>query len=444
MTTGLPTIPDRIQWHEGQLLTPQHFQHWQARQDAQAAWQLLAAHPLAWGVRHLEIDTGLLAAGLLRVQVLEAVFPDGSLVWHDSSDARDGTLELGLSRYAEALEAGPLEVFLTLPWSRSMRQPGAPTRFKDVNDLPVEDEVSNSEPADLPRLRPQLALTAGTVPPSLWQHLRIATVLRDNGLTRLADELPPLARIGREHGPWQRAWALCGQLRAKAAYLARQCQQGASGTEDRLALLENKVRLNALLAPLAPLEAMLRTPSLPPLSLYLALVQALGPLASLRSGAMPSQPAAWDHQRPQAMLDGVLATLEDALAEVSQEHRLLPFELRDSIFSLALRNDWLGGSRLVLGLRGQPEGELMAWMNGAVIGSASTWSSLRERRVLGAGRARIESAPELGLRGSSGYTLFQIDTSGAQVQPQELLQIANLNEHHAAQRPHELVLFVKG
>lgn len=444
MTPGLPAIPDRIQWHEGQLLTPQHFQHWQARFDAQAAWQLMAAQPLGWGVRKLEIDTGLLAAGLLRVQAIEAVLPDGTLVWHDSFDARDGTLELALARHAEALEAGPLEIFLTLPWSRSMRQPGAPTRFRSVNDLPVEDEISDSEPADLPRLRPQLALAAGSIPPSLWQHLRIATVVRDNGLTRLADDLPPLARIGREHQPWQRAWALCSQLRAKAAYLARQGQQGASGTEERLALLENKARLNALLAPLAPLEALLLTPSLPPLSLYLALVQALGPLASLRSGAMPPQPAAWDHQHPQAMFDSVLATLEDALAEVSQEHRLMPFELRDGIFSLALRAAWLESPRLVLGLRGQPEGELMAWMSGAMLGSASSWASLRERRVLGAGRTRIDSAPELGLRGSSGYTLFAIDTVDVQMQAQELLQIANLNEQHAAQRPQEVVLFVKG
>ena len=63
MTPGLPAIPDRIQWHEGMLLSPQHFQQLQARLDAQSAWQLLAAQPLAWGVRRLEIDHGALAGG---------------------------------------------------------------------------------------------------------------------------------------------------------------------------------------------------------------------------------------------------------------------------------------------------------------------------------------------------------------------------------------------
>ncbi len=442
MTPGLPAIPDRIQWHEGMLLSPQHFQQLQARIDAQSAWQLLAAQPLAWGVRRLEIDNGLLASGLLRVLTLEAVLPDGSVVWHDSFDPRDGTLELSLAAHAQALDAGPLDVYLTLPWSRSMRYPEAPTRFRGVNDLPVEDEVSDSEAVDLPRLRPQLALAAGAEPPSLWQSLRIATLVRENGLDRVADTLPPLARIGRQHAPWQRAWALCGQLRTKAAYLARQGQQASSSQEDRLALLENKARLSALLAPLAPLEALLQAPEITPFALYLALAQALGPLASLRLGAMPPQPAAWDQQQPQAMLDALLLTLEDALTEVSQEHRLIAFELRDGIFSQSLRASWIG-QRLVLGLRGQPEGELVEWMEGALIGSLSSWASLRERRVLGAVRRRIASAPELGLRANSGYTLFEIDSASALIQPEEMLQIANVNDH-TTQRPREVVLFVKG
>ena len=58
--------PDRIQWHEGMLLSPQHFQQESARVDALLAWHGLIANPYGWGVRTLEIDQGLLATGLLR------------------------------------------------------------------------------------------------------------------------------------------------------------------------------------------------------------------------------------------------------------------------------------------------------------------------------------------------------------------------------------------
>ena len=44
-------ITDRVEWHEGMLLSPQHFQQFSARMDTLVAWQTLAAAPFAWGVR---------------------------------------------------------------------------------------------------------------------------------------------------------------------------------------------------------------------------------------------------------------------------------------------------------------------------------------------------------------------------------------------------------
>jgi hypothetical protein len=115
MTYAFPPIPERIQWHEGMLLAPQHFQQTQARTDALAGWHAIAAAPLAWGVRHLEVDAGLLANGLLRVLALDAVMPDGTAVWHDASCAEHGLLELDLAEHAAALEEAPQEIWLTLP-----------------------------------------------------------------------------------------------------------------------------------------------------------------------------------------------------------------------------------------------------------------------------------------------------------------------------------------
>ena len=443
MISSPTVIPDRVQWHEGMLLGPQHFQQFQARVDALQAWHLLAAAPLAWGIVACEIDPNLLAAGLLRVQRLEAVMPDGSVVWHDARDPLDAPLELDLrdAPHAAALDAGPLDLHLTLPWSRSMRNPNAPARFRSVSAPPAEDEVSDAEPTALPLLRPTLGLAAGTTPPSLWQHLRLGTLVRDNGQIRLGDELPPLLRLADDHPLRLRAWALCRQLRAKAAYLARQGQLPSSRLEDRLAMLEDRARLGALLTPLTALEAVLQTVPLHPHMLFLALCAALGPLASLRAGALPDMPPAYRHDAPRAAFDTVLGALEDALGEVSQEHRLLPLSLADGIFTRGIVAG-AAGKRLVVGLRGQPERDLVAWMEAAVIGSDADWTSLRERRVLGAARARIDAAPELGLRGGSGYTLFEIDA--AAFAQGGTLRIANANETAAARRPHELALFVKG
>ncbi|HEY1609739.1 MAG TPA: type VI secretion system baseplate subunit TssK, partial [Paraburkholderia sp.] len=85
-----------------------------------------------------------------------------------------------------------------------------------------------------------------------------------------------------------------------------------------------------------------------------------------------------------------------------------------------------------------------AWMEGAVIGSQSVYPSLRSRRVLGAVRRTVEYAEELGVRSGSGYLLFEIATDPAQVIANEQLAIGNPNEGESAQRPQEMVLFVKG
>ena len=443
MTYSFPPISERIQWHEGMLLAPQHFQQTQARTDALVSWHGLAATPLAWGVRHMEIDPGLLANGLLRVIALDAVMSDGTAVWHDASRADHGSLELDLGEHAQALELMPQDIWLTLPRSRTMHNPGAPSRFTSVSLQPVEDEVSQAVEADIPRLRVNLGLTAGAMPSSLWQSLRLGSVQKDNKQIRLSADLPPLMLLPRSHPLWVRSWQLATELRSKAAFVARQMQVPSSRTEDRLTTLEQRERLRSLMQGLAPLEAILQTQPLHPYALYLVLCGLLGPLAMLRPGALSLLPPAYEQARPNVAFEQLLDTLEEALSEISQEHVLHLFEFVEGNFALDLQPDWVT-PRLVIGARGKPERELTDWMEGAVIGAQSAWASMRERRVLGAARRRIEAAPELGVRASSGYTLFAIETPEILISAGQKLLVSNNNGTSASLRPQELVLFVKG
>jgi type VI secretion system protein ImpJ len=138
----------------------------------------------------------------------------------------------------------------------------------------------------------------------------------------------------------------------------------------------------------------------------------------------------------------VLDTLQDFVAEVSQDWRTQLFGFEAGVFSLDLQPQWLG-HRLVVGLAGESERELAAWMAGAVIGSRTLWTSLSDRRVLGAQRRRIEEAPELGVRASAGYTLFAIDVAETFIVADQPLVISNANETSATPRPREMVLFIK-
>lgn len=436
-------VEDRIQWHEGMLLSPQHFQQTSARLDSLVAWHTLLAAPFSWGVRRLRIDAGLLPAGIVRIQELEAIMPDGTSVSFQADNALHGALELKLAPFADALGNGALDFYLVLPLTKSMRDKGSPARFRSVASPQVDDEVSEALPADVPRLLPNLSLVAGEVPSGLYTFLRLGTVFKDNELIKLGVDLPALIEMPKEGELWDRVSAFVGQLRGKAAFVAKQTAVPSSKTEDRLAYLEQRERLRNLMTGLPQIEAVLRTPHLHPYALYLALCDLLGPLSMLKPGALPPVPPPYDHANPLLVLNPVLEALQDSLLEISQEYREHKFEYRHGAFEIGLLPEWLD-KQLVVGLRGQPEKDLVAWMSGAIVGSQSAYASLRERRVLGAPRSHIEVSQELGVRASSGYTLFSIQTSAALTLPGEPLIVSNSTESASAQRPQEMVLFVKG
>jgi type VI secretion system protein ImpJ len=434
--------PERIQWHEGMLLSPQHFQQESARVDALLAWHGLIANPYGWGVRTLEIDQGLLATGLLRVTALDVVMPDGTAVVLSGSHLAGG-LEFDLLPFSESLEQGPMAVYLTMGRNRSMRDPGQPSRFKATNTLPVEDEVSEALPVDVPRMSANLALMAGDVPPSVLLHLQILTVQKDNEVFKLGAYMPALLEVSPGSPLKSRAQMLAAQMRSKAAFLAKQTAVPSSRIEDRLQMLEQRERLAHLSAMLPLLEAVLRSPVITPYALFLALCAQLGGLSMLRPGAVPFMPPPWDHADPWGVFEPLLQSVEDSVGEVSQDWRTRVFAFKEGVFSLDMDPQWLGKT-LVIGLRGPSERELVSWMASAVIGSETVWTSLSDRRVLGAARQRIEEAPELGVRSSVGYTLFSIDVSSETIVAAQALVISNANESRSATRPQELVLFTKG
>ena len=73
MLSDARAIPEAVQWHEGMLLSPQHFQLAARRAEALAGYLLEAAAPFCWGVQRLQIDAGLLLEARVRVVELEAV-----------------------------------------------------------------------------------------------------------------------------------------------------------------------------------------------------------------------------------------------------------------------------------------------------------------------------------------------------------------------------------
>jgi hypothetical protein len=60
-------LPDAVQWSEGMLLSPQHFQQNDIHAQALMHQRFTGAVPYGWGLRHLRIDPVRLAVGHHRI-----------------------------------------------------------------------------------------------------------------------------------------------------------------------------------------------------------------------------------------------------------------------------------------------------------------------------------------------------------------------------------------
>jgi len=348
-------------------------------------------------------------------------------------------LSLKLDDMMAALAEGPQTVWLSLPVSRNMKMPEMASRFLSVKADAVEDEVSDAAPADIPRLVPNLMLSAGDVPPALTVSMAIASVLEDDGVIKLGDTLPALLDLHAAPELLDALRDFVHTLRSKAAFVARQ-SAGVPQAEqrgERLALLQ---RLSCMVPALPVLEAHLQSPVISPYPLYLALCNLLGPMSLLRPGALPVTPPAYDHAQPHLSFVPLLRELGENLAEVSQDYREVAFEWSNGAFELVLRPEWVG-LRLVIGLRGARDDETEDWMDTAVIGPASLYAELREKRVLGYRRGRIAGAPELQLRRLPDVMLYEI-IPGPELLRAESRLVIGASGRGGQSRPAGIALFV--
>jgi len=206
------SIPDLIQWHEGLLLTPQHFQQLSSRLEsliqALPAWYV----PFYWGVRAFDYDPSDFTAGVLTVRTLDAVMPDGL---HVSLPADRADLQLDLRPLAPALRQGPMLVHLAMPIANGQAT-STLNRFASYESEPVADENTGEGSVAIPRLRPQLSLIAAAQPPARFTSFPLIEV-RCEGETFLATSfVPPLLHVTSSSPLGRRCAEVSERLRAKA------------------------------------------------------------------------------------------------------------------------------------------------------------------------------------------------------------------------------------
>jgi type VI secretion system protein ImpJ len=434
-------IPQAIQWHEGMLLAPQHFQQSCWRQEMLVQYNSLLVGPYCWGVRRLALDTKLLPSGTIQVLDLEAVLPDGAVVTHRLSDGNE--LMLDLAADGDLPKQSDIPIYLALPARNMGAIKGGLTRYAALEGNPTPDENTGEGELRMPVLRPRLSLIAGDTPPPKYISMPLTTVRIEDEAYVQTDYIPPTMAVPVHSPVGEVCSELARRVREKAIYLSERLRSP-SAVLDLPLTMENKAHLQSLTAGLPQFEALLSTGNAHPLVLYTSLCGLAGHVASLGNTLLPPLFSPYNHNDLRSSFQEVINFALRMINEgIPETYSVYPFKRKDRAFSVMFQEEWYT-QRLVVGMRvpgGATEKDLIGWAEECLIGSESVIGSLRDRRIRGAFRQFLEKDQEL--MPVRGVVLFSLRPEQDFIRSGETLQILNFGERWRNVTPLEVVLYVK-
>jgi type VI secretion system protein ImpJ len=442
-------IPGAIDWREGLLLTPQHFQQMSLRQEALLQYNAALIAPFYWGIRSLKIEESNLFRGLVQVKHIEAVMPDGLVVSYREGDdlQADRGLQVDLTK-SEKIKRKSMKVYLVVaPQSRQMSK-GENARYDFYDGEPVVDEYTGEGKVRIRRLIPHLRLIVADTPPQETINIPLMEVEYKNDSYVQTDFIPPLLivttdqRLGAQSQLGMDCERIAKTVRDKAQELAGRAESQSSSGAMRLDL-ETKSWIRSLAASLPHLEAILSTEISHPFPVYLSLCSMAGHLAALGAKLIPDKPS-YNHYDLRATFQPVIKFIEQAILEgLTSSFSSHMFAYRDELYEIKFESEWMT-RRLVISLRGRPgisTDELIQWGEECLIGSQKHLQSMKQKRILGAARYHIKRDGDL--VPPKDVVLFSLKADAEFIEPDEMLQIFNRSAHRDAARPVEIVLHVK-
>ena len=210
-------ISEAIQWHEGMLLAPQHFQQWRARKPCCICHA--RGLPLLLGCTscpHRSRTAGEWHSARHRVRghharrIARDAYPSGARRTGGGPRALCG----GYTPAGAALSgrASPY------PWlGASARRRG---RYVSVDGAAMVDENTGEGDIPFPRLRPRCSLLLTATPPARYVHLPLACVCYQDEVFALTDFLPPTWSMPLHSPLGDMCTRIARRLREKAVALA--------------------------------------------------------------------------------------------------------------------------------------------------------------------------------------------------------------------------------
>ncbi|MDP3371396.1 MAG: type VI secretion system baseplate subunit TssK [Candidatus Paracaedibacteraceae bacterium] len=440
MSTHRLTIVPHIHWHEGMMLTPQHFQQMEFRHHQHLSHQLNLLSPHHWGIQILEIDPIALSDGIIRILELEAVMPDGLIVNYRSDMKGVGSLELDIRNFKPDTSHEETTIFLSMPRRTSDRSPtvGDLTRFISIEGEPIKDENIPDNVIEIPRLFPRLILSMDNKPPALCIGFPILKIVFNESYAR-ANFIPPCFYITHDKHLWKHCANLAQRIREKAMYLSARWQNQI-GTPM---MIETEALLRPLIRALPGLEALLNVSYISPFSLYQKMCDIVGDLTALRLTQLPPILQGYNHDDIMGSFEPLIELIDQYLHTIEESYAVIPFQQRERLFYVRMHKSYLKKTFLI-GLRaakGVTQTQMEEWLMDAVICSDFAIETVRNNRITGAKRQLVEGSLLADFMPNRGMTLVEVTYDSEYISADQNINIFNPSDA-TERRPVEIVCYI--
>ncbi len=431
-----------IQWYEGMLLMPQHFQQADIRTENIMTYYMSHVFSFFWGVVQLKVDESLLTSGVFRPLVLEVIMPDGLVI--ASLPQTKIPLQIDLSSFREKMAIAPHFVYLCVPQKHGdwTDVSGDLPRYHSAVNSDVVDMNTGEQAIDIPRLIPNLSLHVGQEPPAHYISMPLAQVTYGMKSYSLTDYIPPQVQVDMISDLGEVCNQLGRQLREKLGYLQKQVQSVENkAVKDPFSEEMEKIRLK-LVVGLFPFEVTLATGKAHPFEIYKALCNLAAHMAGVKYGETPPRFEGYDHLDIKKSFSQVIKYIEQVLSEIEESYAVIPFALNERAFTLQLQPSWIGDC-FVLGVRAQPgitEDSLLNWINNCVIVTNQYISLAKDNRVLGAARQIVSEVSSMNLVPMRGVKIFIVQADPQYIDPRGILCLFNVSDDEMT-RPAEIVFY---
>lgn len=433
--------PSMIQWHEGMFLSPQHFQQLQRRFEGLLGEHLEIHHKYFYGVLDLKFDPLTLPTGILRIESIRGIMPDGIFLDYPN-EGGDQPLQIDLTPFKSQAASSPIRVYLCVPEMIRDHSPviGEWPRYNSVDGNVTGDENLQDNVITIPRLVPKISLQVADTYPARYTSIPVAELVYQDESFILTSFIPPTLMLTPEHNLHIRASTIAQRIREKSLFLSEKWQKQIGTT----LLNETANQLRPLIQILPRMEAFLRNQSFHPFDLYLFMSEVMGDLAGMRLAQVPPLLMPYQHDRLGDSFRMLFDMVESYMDSVEQSVIVIPFTATDRLFHLKIHESYLS-QEVLIGIKApitMDEDELYEWVKDAVIACDSMVESARVRRIIGASRSVLDQEDMSEFLTGRGTLVFKLDTSSDFIKGGESLNIFNVSDTDA-KRPHTIVLYLK-